>query len=108
MGVVLQVQTGVDVKIIPPTAPTPFVQYGDSPTLTYASGTWTRIQEHERMIRSTQRKMLRLIVQTKRKYKKKTQGSKEEKQMKKDKHTENEKGEDEEEKKATQAPKTKV
>ena len=31
------------------------------------------------MIRSTQRKMLRLIVQTKRKYKKKTQSSKNEK-----------------------------
>ena len=36
-----------------------------TPTLSYASGTWTLSKEHERMIRSTQRKMLRLIVQTK-------------------------------------------
>ena len=41
-----------------------------SPTLCYAAGTWTPSQEHERMIQSTQRKMLRLIIQTKRKYKK--------------------------------------
>ena len=42
-----------------------------SPTLGYACGTWTFTSEHERMIRSTQRKMLRLIVQTTRRYKKK-------------------------------------
>ena len=41
-----------------------------SPTLCYASGTWSPSREHERMIQSTQRKMLRLIIQTKRKYKK--------------------------------------
>ena len=41
-----------------------------SPTLSYAAGTWTPSREHERMIQSTQRKMLRLIIQTKRKYKK--------------------------------------
>ena len=35
-----------------------------SPTLSNASGTWTLTKEHERMIRSIQRKMLRLIVQT--------------------------------------------
>ena len=38
-----------------------------TPTLTYASGTWTLSQKHERMIKTTQRKMLRLIVQTNRK-----------------------------------------
>ena len=42
-----------------------------SPTLCYAAGRWTPSREHERMIQSTQRKMLRLIIQTKRKYKKK-------------------------------------
>ena len=42
-----------------------------SPTHCYAAGTWTPSKEHERMIQSTQRKMLRLIIQTKRKYKKK-------------------------------------
>ena len=41
-----------------------------SPTLCYAAGTFTLSKEHERMIQSTQRKMLRLIIQTKRKYKK--------------------------------------
>ena len=40
-----------------------------TPTLTYGSGLWTLSQEHEKLIRSTQRKMLRLIVQTKRKHK---------------------------------------
>ena len=49
-----------------------------TPTVSYASGTWTLSKEHERMIRSTQRKMLRLIVQTKRKNKKKTQSSRNE------------------------------
>ena len=38
-----------------------------SPTICYAAGTWTPNKEHERMIQSTQRKMLRLIIQTKRK-----------------------------------------
>ena len=41
-----------------------------SPTLCYAAGSWTPSREHERMIQSTQRKMLRLIIQTKRKNKK--------------------------------------
>ena len=40
-----------------------------TPTLTYAGGTWTLLQKHEKMIKTAQRKMLRLIVQTKRKYK---------------------------------------
>ena len=38
-------------------------------TLTYAGGTWTLSQKHEKMIKTAQRKMLRLIVQTNRKYK---------------------------------------
>ena len=41
-----------------------------SPTVCYAAGTWAPNKEHERMIQSTQRKMLRLIIQTQRKYKK--------------------------------------
>ena len=40
------------------------------PTICYAAGTWAPNKDHERMIQSTQRKMLRLIIQTKRKYKK--------------------------------------
>ena len=43
-----------------------------TPTLTYASGKWTLSKTHERMIKSAQRKMLRLIVQTKGRYKMKT------------------------------------
>ena len=46
-----------------------------TPTMTYASGTWTLTQKHEQMIRKAQRKMLRLIIQTKRKYKKKEKTS---------------------------------
>ena len=41
-----------------------------TPTICYASGTWAPTKKHERMIQSTQRKMLRLIIQTKRRYKK--------------------------------------
>ena len=41
-----------------------------SPTACYAARTWAPNKEHERMILSTQRKMLRLINQTIRKYKK--------------------------------------
>ena len=41
-----------------------------SPTVCYAAGTWAPNKEHERMIQSTQRKMLRLIIQTKSEYKK--------------------------------------
>ena len=41
-----------------------------TPTICFASGTWTSTKEHERMVQSTQRKMLRLIIQTKRRYKK--------------------------------------
>ena len=46
-----------------------------TPTMTYASGTWTLTQKHEKMIKTAQRKMLRLIIQTKRKYKKKRKPS---------------------------------
>ena len=41
-----------------------------TPTICYASGTWEPTKEHERMIQSTQRKMLRHIIETKRRYKK--------------------------------------
>ena len=41
-----------------------------TPTICYASGTWAPTKEHERMIQSMQRKMLRLIIQTKMRYKK--------------------------------------
>ena len=63
-----------------------------TPTLTYASGTWTLTLKHEKMIKTAQRKMLRLIIQTKRKYKlKKDRTSKkdEEPEMPKDKDNDN-------------------
>ena len=63
-----------------------------TPTLTYASGTWTLTQKHEKMIETAQRKMLRLIVQTKRKYKPKkkaTNKKDEEPEMPKDEDNEN-------------------
>ena len=63
-----------------------------TPTLTYASGTWTLTQKHENMIKTAQRKMLRFIVQTKRKYKSKmvsTNKKGEEPEMSKDKDNEN-------------------
>ena len=41
-----------------------------TPTICYASGTWPPTKEHERVIQAAQRKMLRLIIQTKRRYKK--------------------------------------
>ena len=40
-----------------------------TPTMTYASSTWTLTLKHEKMIKTAQRKMLRLIVQTERRYK---------------------------------------
>ena len=41
-----------------------------TPTICYASGTWAPTKEHERVIQSAQRNMLRLIIQTTRRYKK--------------------------------------
>ena len=68
-----------------------------TPTLTFASGTWTITQKHEKMIKTAQRKMLRLIVQTKRKYKTKkkaTSKKDEEPGMPKDEDNENTSGKD--------------
>ena len=46
-----------------------------TPTMTYASGTWSLTKKYEKMIKKAQREMLRLIIQTKRKYKKKRRTS---------------------------------
>ena len=70
MGDVSQIQTRVDLKKnYMLTHRLRLFDATVSPTLCYAAGTWTPNIEHERMIQSTQRKMLRLIIQTKRKYK---------------------------------------
>ena len=68
-----------------------------TPTLTYASGTWTLTQKHEKMIQTAQRKMLRLIVQTKRKYKTKNKATSkkdEEPEIPRDEDNENTSGKD--------------
>ena len=78
LDIFLQIHTRADIKIILPTTQTPLIQHGDHADAELRSDTWTLSKEHERMIRSTQRKMLRFIVQTKKKYKKKTQPSRNE------------------------------
>ena len=40
-----------------------------TPSMSYGTGTWTLTTEHEKMIRSNQRKKLRLNIQTERTYK---------------------------------------
>ena len=42
-----------------------------TPTMTYVSSTWTLTLKHEKMIKTAQRKMLRLIIQTKQNTKRK-------------------------------------
>ena len=64
------IQTRVDLKILPSSAPASLIRHGDlNDELTHHE-TWTPSKEHERMIQSTLCSMLRLIIQTKRKYKK--------------------------------------
>ena len=38
-----------------------------TPTTMYGAGTWTTTTEHEKMLRTAQRRMLRLVIQTQRK-----------------------------------------
>ena len=61
-----------------------------TPTMTYASGTWTLTLKHEKMIKTAQRKMIRLIVQTKRKYKSKKEAAKNKKEEENEKQAEEE------------------
>ena len=42
-----------------------------TPSMMYGVGTWATTKEHERLIRTTQRRMLRLIIQTERRYRSK-------------------------------------
>ena len=70
MGDFPQVQTRVDIKKLhAQTSSTALRRHSFSDCLLRSGNMGTK-QEHERMIQSTQRKMLRLIIQTKRKYKK--------------------------------------
>ena len=76
LGDVSQIQAGADFKKLLPQTPSPTVRRSNnfdatvSPTIYCASGTWAPAKERERMLQSAQRKMLRLINQTKRRYKK--------------------------------------
>ena len=70
MGDLPQIQTRVDFKKYMLKHRLRLFDATVSPTICYAAGTWTANKDHERRIQSTQRKMLRLIIQTKRKYKK--------------------------------------
>ena len=70
LGDLPQIQTRIDIKNYMLKRRLRLFDATVSLTLCYAAGTWTPNKEHERMIQSTQRKMLRLIIQTKRKYKK--------------------------------------
>ena len=70
LGGVSQVQAGADIEKLLAQTQSPTVRRSNTPTICYASGTWAPTKEHERMLQSAQREMLRLIIQTKRRYKK--------------------------------------
>ena len=63
-----QVQAGADIEKLHAQPSSPAVRHSDNSS--YASGTWAPTKDRERMVQSTQRKMLRLIIQTKRRNKK--------------------------------------
>ena len=94
---VLPMQTRADLKIVPSSTSALLFDMVITPTMNYASGTWTLSKEHERMIQSTQRKMLRLIIHTQVKYKTKTQGRNENKVMEVGKPDKEKDGEEEKE-----------
>ena len=70
LGDVQKVQTRADIKNYLLKPRLRLVDAAITPTMCYASGTWAPTKEHERMLQTAQRKMLRLIIQTKRRYKK--------------------------------------
>ena len=71
LGDISQIQTGIDIKEIHAQNPsTPLRRQSFSDSMLRRQEHGHRAQEHERMIQSTQRKMLRLVIQTERKYKK--------------------------------------
>ena len=84
LGIIYQVQTAVNIEIIRTTTQTPPFNMVITTNLTHASGTWTLSKEHDKLIRMTQRKMLRLIVQTLRKYKNKSEEKQRRKKTKSD------------------------
>ena len=69
---VRQTSTGIDIQVLLRHKLHLFGAVA-TPTIMYGARTWTTTKEHENMIRTTQRRMLRLIIQNKRKYKNKKQ-----------------------------------
>ena len=70
LGDVPQVQTRADIEKLPAQTPTPAVRRSGNPDDVLRIRNMDTTKEHGRMIQSTQRKMLRLIKQTKRRDKK--------------------------------------
>ena len=71
LGDIPQVQAGADIEKLHAQTPTPAARRSDNSDDMLCIGNMdTRTKEHERMIQSTQRKMLRLMIQTKRRNKK--------------------------------------
>ena len=79
LGDVLQIQTRADLEIVPSSTSASLVRHRGHPNDEVHLKKWTLSKEHARMIQSTQRKMLRFIMQTKRRYKKKTRSKNENK-----------------------------
>ena len=70
LGDVSQVQAGTDIEKLFAQTPRPTVRRSDNSDDVLRIGNMGTHKEHERKMQSTQRKMLRLIIQTKRIYKK--------------------------------------
>ena len=69
LGDVSQVQTGADIEKLHAQTPSPTVRRSNNSDDMLRIGNMGTTKEHERMLQSAQRKMLRLIIQSKRKYK---------------------------------------
>ena len=69
---IIQMQTRADLQIVPSSTSASLIRHGDHPNVDLRLRTLTHSKEHEKMLPSSQRKMLRLFIKTKRKFKKNT------------------------------------
>ena len=76
LGDILQIQARVGLQILHSPAQASLVRHGDHTNYELRLRTWTLSKEHESLTQLTQRKMLRCILQTRRKYTKKTHDKK--------------------------------
>ena len=96
MGDVLEIKARIDFKLF--AAQASLIRQGDHPNYEL-----TTLQEHgESLIRSTQRQMLRLIIQTRRQFKKKTHDNNDAKMKEREKGVEKQDGKSNEETKESQ------